>query len=106
MHSNVMPASLLTFKLRLSLAALGTTCAMFAVAPPAALAPPQLDQLLSPIALYPDPLLAQVLTASTDWDQIPEAATWADQHSYKHGLNITLTASAALGLLAAERELY
>ena len=58
------------------------------------------------IALYPDPLLAQVLTASTYWDQIPEAATWADHHGYKHGLNITFTASAALGLLAAERELY
>ena len=37
------------------------------------------------IALYPDPLLAQVLTASTYWDQIPEAATWADQHSYLMG---------------------
>ena len=78
MHSNVMPASLLTFKRRLLLAALGTTFAMLAVAQPAALEPPQLDQLVSRIALYPDPLLAQVLTASTYWDQIPEAAIWAD----------------------------
>ena len=66
------------FKLAFLLAALGTTFAMFAVAQPAALAPPQLDQLVSRIALYPDPLLAQVLTASTYWDQIPEAAIWAD----------------------------
>src|ERR1700722_8557075 len=85
MHSNVLPASLLTFKRMLLLTALGTTFAMLAVAQPAALAPPQLDQLVSRIALYPDPLLAQVLTASTYWDQIPEAATWADQHSYLMG---------------------
>jgi hypothetical protein len=45
------------------------------------LAPQQLDQLVSRIALYPDPLLAQVLTASTFEDQIPEAAGWASQHA-------------------------
>jgi hypothetical protein len=54
-------------------------------AQPVALAPPQLDQLVARIALYPDPLLAQVLTASTYWSEIPEAATWADQHSYLKG---------------------
>ncbi|MCU1323961.1 MAG: hypothetical protein JWM43_3610 [Acidobacteriaceae bacterium] len=46
---------------------------------------PQLDQLVTRIALYPDPLLAQVLTASTYSNQIFEAATWADQHSYLKG---------------------
>jgi hypothetical protein len=54
-------------------------------AQPVALSPPQLDQLVARIALYPDPLLAQVLTASTYWNEIPEAATWADQHSYLKG---------------------
>ena len=49
------------------------------------LAPQQLDQLVSRIALYPDPLLAQVLTASTYWQQIPQAAQWASQHSYLTG---------------------
>jgi hypothetical protein len=49
------------------------------------LSPPQLDQLVARIALYPDPLLAQVLTASTYWTQIPEAAAWANQHSYLTG---------------------
>jgi hypothetical protein len=49
---------------------------------PVALTPPQLDQLVARIAIYPDPLLAQVLTASTYWNEIPEAAEWADQHSY------------------------
>ena len=54
-------------------------------AQPIPLPPHQLDQLVAPIALYPDPLLAQVLTASTYWSEIPEAATWAQQHSYLHG---------------------
>ncbi len=36
--------------------------------------PEQLDNLLAPIALYPDPLLAQVLLAATFPDQIDEAA--------------------------------
>jgi hypothetical protein len=41
--------------------------------------------LVSPIALYPDPLLAQILTASTFPDDIPAAAQWADQHHYLTG---------------------
>ena len=36
--------------------------------------PEQLDNLLAPVALYPDPLLAQVLPAATFPDQIDEAA--------------------------------
>jgi hypothetical protein len=36
----------------------------------------QLDNLLAPIALYPDPLLAQVLPAATFPDQIDEAARY------------------------------
>jgi hypothetical protein len=36
--------------------------------------PDQLDNLLSPIALYPDPLLAQLFVAATFPDQIEEAA--------------------------------
>ncbi len=38
--------------------------------------PDQLDNLLSPVALYPDPLLAQVLIAATFPDQVEEAARW------------------------------
>jgi hypothetical protein len=41
-----------------------------------ALAPAQLDALLAPIALYPDPLLAQVLMASTYPDEVAQAAAW------------------------------
>jgi hypothetical protein len=52
---------------------------------PPYLAPPQLDGLVQRIALYPDPLLAQILAASTVWEQIPDAASWADEHAYIHG---------------------
>jgi hypothetical protein len=52
------------------------------------LTPGQLGQLVSRVALYPDPLLAQVLTSSTYSDQIPEAARWAHQHSYLMGDNL------------------
>jgi hypothetical protein len=55
------------------------------VSQPVALTPPQLDQLVARLALYPDPLLAQILAASTYWSEIPEAAAWADQHSYLKG---------------------
>jgi hypothetical protein len=40
---------------------------------------------VQPIALYPDGLLAQVLTASTYWNQVPDAANWANAHSYLKG---------------------
>lgn len=36
--------------------------------------PDQLDNLMAPVALYPDPLLAQVLTAATFVDEIDEAS--------------------------------
>ena len=47
--------------------------------------PDQLDKLVSRIALYPDPLLAQVLAAATFPDQVPDAAKWADEHHYLRG---------------------
>jgi hypothetical protein len=50
--------------------------------------PEQLDRIVSRIALYPDPLLAQILTASTFPDQIPEAAGWADEHHYLTGAEL------------------
>ena len=40
----------------------------------------ELDRIVSPIALYPDPLLAQVLAATTYAAEIPGAAQWADEH--------------------------
>ncbi len=53
-------------------------------APAPYLPPEQLDQIVQRIALYPDPLLAQILTASSVWEQIPDAATWAGQHANLH----------------------
>jgi hypothetical protein len=52
---------------------------------PSLLAPQQLDDLVQRIALYPDPLLAQVLTGATYWNEIADAATWANQHAYLRG---------------------
>ena len=40
----------------------------------------QLDQMLAPIALYPDPLLSQVLMASTYPLEVVEAARWSKAH--------------------------
>ena len=54
-------------------------------APPPSFSPEQLDRLVSRIALYPDPLLAQVLAAATFPDQIPDAAKWSDEHHYLAG---------------------
>ena len=53
--------------------------------PPPLLSPPQLDSLADRVALYPDPLLAQVLAAATYYNEIPDAAGWADQHHYLTG---------------------
>jgi hypothetical protein len=44
--------------------------------PPSALTDQELDNLLAPIALYPDPLLAQMLPASTYPEEITDAAAW------------------------------
>jgi Protein of unknown function (DUF3300) len=50
--------------------------------PPAgpAMAPQQLDDLVSPIALYPDPLLGEILAASTYPIEIAEAEQWLRDH--------------------------
>jgi hypothetical protein len=72
-------------KIVLLAAAVSGLCFAQAPPPPPSFAPPQLDQLVQRIALYPDPLLAQVLSASTFADEIPDAAKWADQHHYLNG---------------------
>ena len=53
--------------------------------PPPPMPPQQIAQLVGSIALYPDGLLAQVLTASTFSNQIPDAAGWAAAHGNLHG---------------------
>jgi hypothetical protein len=53
--------------------------------PSPSFSPQELNELVAPYALYPGPLLAQVLTASTFADQIPDADAWARQHAYLTG---------------------
>ena len=45
----------------------------------------ELDQMLAPIALYPDPLLSQILMASTYPLEVVEAARWSRDHRGLHG---------------------
>jgi Protein of unknown function (DUF3300) len=47
--------------------------------------PQQLQQLVAPIALYPDALVAQILAASTYPTQIVEADRWMQRHSNLKG---------------------
>ena len=49
-------------------------------APEQRLARAELDQLLAPIALYPDPLLSQVLIAATYPLEVVEASRWVEQN--------------------------
>ena len=42
--------------------------------------PEQLQQMVAPIALYPDSLVAQILAASTFPEQVVEADRWAQAH--------------------------
>jgi len=54
-----------------------------------ALTPDQLDSLVAPIALFPDPILSQVLVASTYPLEIVEAGRWLSQHSNLSGKALT-----------------
>ncbi len=54
-------------------------------APTAQHSPQELQQLVAPIALYPDSLVAQILAASTYPTQIVEAERWIQGHSNLKG---------------------
>src|ERR1700756_1621273 len=69
--------------------------------------PEQLDSLVAPIALYPDPLLAQILAASTYPLEIIQLQQWLTQHNglkdkaladavAKEGWDASIQAMAAL----------
>src|SRR6516165_6781728 len=57
------------------------------------LSPGQLDSLVAPIALYPDPILGQVLVASTYPLETVEAAQWLVQNSTLQGPQLTAAAA-------------
>jgi hypothetical protein len=50
--------------------------------------PEQLDNLVAPVALYPDPLLGQVLAASTYPLEVVEAGQWMQQNGNLRGQDL------------------
>src|SRR3979409_2619350 len=54
-------------------------------APPVQHSSEELQQLVAPIALYPDALVAQILAASTYPTEIVEADRWMQSHSSHKG---------------------
>jgi hypothetical protein len=61
---------------------------------PQPLSAQQLEQLVAPIALYPDPLVAQVLTASTYPGQVTDADRWRQAQGYAPAEQIAAGADA------------
>jgi hypothetical protein len=57
-----------------------------AAAPPT---PEELDQLLAPVALYPDALLSQITTASTNPQEILDVDAWLEANSGPAGVTLT-----------------
>src|SRR5882672_10458350 len=51
--------------------------------------PQQLDQLLAPVALYPDSLLAQITTAATNPQEILDVDNWLQQNLGLKGTALT-----------------
>ncbi len=82
--SGMIPKAVMVLPLALLIVALPASMAQTPSAPaaasPAASSPPSqqdLDQLLAPIALYPDALIAQMLMAATYPLEVVEASRWA-----------------------------
>lgn len=57
--------------------------------------PEALDELTAPIALYPDPILAQVLSASTDPQEVMDAGNWLIDNAALKDKALSTAASAA-----------
>jgi Protein of unknown function (DUF3300) len=72
-----MPRKLRSIVIKLLILFMGLEGAGILVSAQAAPRTPQeLDQLLAPVALYPDALLSQITTASTNPQDILEAHAW------------------------------
>ena len=56
------------------------------------LTPNQLDGLVAPIALYPDPLISQILVAATYPREVTQALQWLRQHPELKGQALTTAA--------------
>ena len=83
-----IPAKSLVVLLALSLAVpsgLPAQQATQAKSGKAAFTPQQLDELTAPVALYPDALLAQMLTCSQSYFQVKELSEWLKKNSQLKG---------------------
>jgi hypothetical protein len=69
----------------LSIAFLASVGVQAQNAPPPLFKPEELDQMLAPVALYPDALLMQVLMAATYPLDVVKATNWAKAHPDKKG---------------------
>lgn len=54
----------------------------------------ELEQLVAPIALYPDPLVAQILAGATHPTEIVEADRWLQQHADVKGESLATAVDA------------
>src|SRR5947209_1955469 len=61
--------------------------------PGQALSPDQLNDLVAPIALYPDPLLSQVLVAATYPLEVVQALQWLQRNQGLSGADLTAAAA-------------
>jgi hypothetical protein len=75
--------------------AVGAAATASAQDEPPQLSMSQLESLVAPIALYPDQILAQVMTASTFPDECVAANSWAQQHKDQHGDELSQAMSDA-----------
>ncbi len=71
---------------------------------PASWSPEALEELLAPIALYPDPVLSQVLMASTNPQEVLDAGNWLLQNQNLTGKALD-DAAAQVGFTAPVRAL-
>jgi hypothetical protein len=63
-------------------------CSVFGTAALSAASLAPLEELTAPVALYPDALLAQVLTCSTSPGQVTEMYAWLQQNTQLHGTQL------------------
>ena len=65
--------------------------------------PEQIQQLVAPIALYPDSLVAQILAASTFPEQVVQADRWVQGHPDLKGDELAKSVDLAAGGIQASR---
>ena len=69
-----------------------------------AYSPEQLDALLAPVALYPDPLLTPMLMATTQPLEVVQAARWVEEPAQRRAQGRCAGGRAAVAALGPERE--